>query len=121
MGSDASLNDSITEGAARRQQIIDQVHAKYGQANDQMFAVIVTPNEKSTENNSTIIKELLQWCPISPPQTHRGPFLLRYAKSPRRYFQHDPCRYGVCNALITDHLENTNLFWQIVINCIEAE
>jgi len=66
--SDASLNDSITEGAARRQQIIDQVHAKYGQANDQMFAVIVTPNEKSTENNATIIKEL---CNGAPSHLHR--------------------------------------------------
>jgi len=53
-----SLNDSINEGAAKRQAIIDQVHANYGKGNDQMFAVIVTPNAKSTENNSTIIKEL---------------------------------------------------------------
>merc|ERR1712048_263366 len=57
-GSTSALNDSINEGAAKRQAIIDQVKANYGTDNDQMFAVIVTPNAKSTENNATIIKEL---------------------------------------------------------------
>merc|ERR1712048_716434 len=55
---DDNLNNSRNEGAVKRQEIIDQVHERYGQTNDQMFAVIVTPNAKSTENNATIIKEL---------------------------------------------------------------
>merc|ERR1711933_111121 len=68
-----SSNDSINEGTAEgttkgtakgtamkfdRQEIIEQVKANYGTDNNQMFAVIVTPNAGSTAKNPTIIKEL---------------------------------------------------------------
>ena len=54
---------------------------------------------------------------------HRGRIQRRHAKGTRRYCQQDPGRHGVGSALKSDYLDNekTNLFWQTVINCIEAE